>query len=228
MNKKLLLWIFVFTTVNSEAQNLGIGTNSPKNFLLITGGFYNQPLCLIGSGTSITIPDNQSNINLIGQFSVTLDNPVNGQRLIIENNSNQTGAFIGEPDIRNGLNEYIFRAGDWEIVKTIAWVFNEKYNTNPTINFIGTIDNIDVIFKRNSADKMSITENGIEIVGNGVFTGNVKTPFIQINGTSMLSTGLANSLRLGGSNFTAGGYFQFRIHAFSVDFPSHPLTVGKT
>ena len=95
MKKTLLLLPFLIFTFYVKAQNVGIGTPTPKTSLDIKGGIRIQPLYLKGSGTAIIIPDNQSNINLTGnfsgQFSATINNPKDGQKLVIDNISNQTG-----------------------------------------------------------------------------------------------------------------------------------------
>jgi len=203
--KKIIFFfsISLIIIVAANAQNVGINTPTPKTSLDIKGGIRNQPLYLIGTGTAIIIPDNQSNVNLtgnfLGQFSATINIPEDGQRLIIDNNSNQTGALIGGPDIRGGLNEYIFSDGEWKTVKTNAWDLNGNFNTNPANNFIGTTDKNDVVFKRFNNEKMRISEAGIEIANeilpNG--TAGAAGQVLQSNGNGTMSWASIQTYQIG-------------------------------
>ena len=172
--------------VLTQAQNVGINTPTPKTSLDIKGGIRNQPLYLTGSGTAIIIPDNQSNINLEGSFSgpfsATVNNPEDGQRLIIDNNSNQKGALIGGPDIRDGLNEYIFSDGEWKTVKTNAWDLNGNFNTNPATQFLGTTDKNDVVFKTFDTEKMRLHHQGGLSIGTPIHT-----EALDLNGNTNIS-----------------------------------------
>ena len=212
MKKIIFLFSINFIIfVAAKAQNVGINTSTPKTSLDIKGGIRNQPLYLIGSGTAIIIPDNQSNINLTGnfsgQFSATINNPEDGQRLIIDNISNQTGVLIGGPDIRSGLNEYIFSDGEWKIVKMNAWDLNGNYNTNPATQFIGTTDKNDVIFKRFNNEKMRIAEEGLQIKEGNTLEFGAGTPGKQTdNGKIGYSAfGEANTLSIVGGGVSATG-----------------------
>jgi len=212
MKKTIFLFSINFIIfVAAKAQNVGINTSTPKTSLDIKGGIRNQPLYLIGTGTAIIIPDNQSNINLTGnfsgQFSATINNPEDGQRLIIDNISNQTGVLIGGPDIRSGLNEYIFSDGEWKIVKMNAWDLNGNFNTNSATQFIGTTDKNDVIFKRFNNEKMRIAEEGLQIKEGNTLEFGAGTPGKQTdNGKIGYSAfGEANTLSIVGGGVSATG-----------------------
>ena len=197
--------------VMSEAQNVGVNTATPKTSLDIKGGIRNQPLYLTGSGTGIIIPDNQSNINLSGsfsgQFSATVKNPEDGQRLIIDNVSNQTGVIIGGPDIRIGLNEYIYSDGEWKTIKMNAWDLNGNFNTNPATQFIGTTDKNDVVFKRFNTERLRIAEEGLQIkAGNTLEFGAGTTGKQTDNGKIGYNTfGETNTLSIVGGGVSATG-----------------------
>ncbi len=197
--------------VMSHAQNAGVNTATPKTSLDVKGGIRNQPLYLTGSGTSILIPANQSNLNLSGsfsgQFSATVNNPEDGQRLVIDNNSNQTGAIIGGPDIRIGLNEYIYSDGEWKTVKLNAWDLNGNFNTNPVSQFIGTIDNKDVVFKQFNNEKLRIVGEGLQIkAGNTLEFGAGATGKQTDNGKIGYNAfGEANTLSIVGGGVSANG-----------------------
>ena len=195
----------------SQAQNVGVNTATPKTSLDIKGGIRNQPLYLTGSGTGIIIPDNQSNINLSGsfsgQFSATVKNPEDGQRLIIDNVSNQTGVIIGGPDIRIGLNEYIYSDGEWKTIKMNAWDLNGNFNTNPATQFIGTTDKNDVVFKRFNTERLRIAEEGLQIkAGNTLEFGAGTTGKQTDNGKIGYNTfGETNTLSIVGGGVSATG-----------------------
>jgi hypothetical protein len=235
--------------VMSQAQNIGVNTATPKTSLDIKGGIRNQPLYLTGSGTGIIIPDNQSNINLSGsfsgQFSATVNNPEDGQRLIIDNVSNQTGAIIGGPDIKIGLNEYIYSDGEWKTIKMNAWDLNGNFNTNPTTQFIGTTDKNDVVFKRFNTERLRIADEGLQIkAGNtlefgagttGKQTDNGKigynafgeTNTLSIVGGGVSATGADRRIKMWadlGTDFTGGALFNKKVEIKSNAFNMLSLT----
>ncbi|MBX7181897.1 MAG: hypothetical protein K1X82_07280 [Bacteroidia bacterium] len=47
-----------------------------------------------------------------------------------------------------------------EAVSKNAWLLLGNLNTNPAINFLGTIDNVDLVFRTNNIEKMRILNNG--------------------------------------------------------------------
>jgi hypothetical protein len=185
--KKTILLTLIGIATHGQAQNVGINTSSPKNTLDVKGGIRNQALYMVGSGTSIVIPDNQSNINLAGtfagQFSATINIPEDGQKLTIDNVSNETGVLSGTVDIRKGLNEYTFSDGEWKALNTNAWGLSGNQNTDANNNFIGTTDKTDVVFKRFNTEKLRLNENDVQITGSANVAGNINvTGTIQANG----------------------------------------------
>lgn len=47
-----------------------------------------------------------------------------------------------------------------ESVSKNAWLLLGNLNTNPAVNFLGTIDNVDLVFRTNSTERMRITNTG--------------------------------------------------------------------
>ncbi len=211
MKKTLLFFCIAFLSYTLIAQNVGIGTTVPKTSLDIKGGIRNQPIYLTGSGTAIIIPDNQSNVNLAGnfsgQFSATVNNPEDGQRLIIDNNSNQTGVLSGSIDIRNGLNEYIYSDGEWKVVSNSSWALNGNLNTDPANNFIGTTDKNDVVFKRFNNEKIRLVQDGLQIKESNTLEFGAGTPSKQTDNGKIgyNAFGEANTLSIVGGGISPTG-----------------------
>lgn len=211
--KKLLLLSLTVLYTNLFAQNVGINTPSPQTTLDVKGAYRNQPLYLTGSGNSLIIPDNNSNINLSGifsgEFSATINIPVDGQKLIIDNNSNQTGILSGTVDIRKGLNEYTFSDGEWKVVNTNAWSLQGNFNTNPAYNYIGTADKNDVIFKRYNEERLRITESELQINTGAKVSG-------KISISNDINTPVAGSIRYNAESQEFEGYNGFFWESFTT------------
>lgn len=68
-----------------------------------------------------------------------------------------------------------------------AWSFNGTANTDPTINFIGTTNNVDLVLKTNSTEALRLAANGnvgigtaipqakLDVTGNAKISGNLST-----------------------------------------------------
>ena len=155
---KILFTVFAIGIwLAGNAQNVGVGTTTPQTTLDVKGGMRIQPLYLTGSGNSIIIPDNQSHINLegtfTGPFAATISNPQDGQRLTIDNNSNQIGSIVGGGEIKKGLNEFVHTNGEWKVINNNSWSLDGNYNSSPATQFLGTTDNNDLVVKRNNLEK---------------------------------------------------------------------------
>jgi hypothetical protein len=172
--KKLTTIIILLFGIKVFAQNVGINTTSPQTALDVKGGIRNQPLYLTGSGSNIVIPDNQSNINLSGsftaQFSATIANPIDGQKLTIDNNSNQKGVLNSTVDIKFGLNEFTYSDGEWKAINPNAWYLNGNDGVSSASNFIGTINKQDLVFKTYDNEQMRLHQQGGLSIGTPIHT----------------------------------------------------------
>ncbi len=257
-NTLLALSLLIFTLCAS-AQNVGVGTNTPTTTLDVKGGFRIQPLYLTGSGTSIIIPDNQSNINLAGSFTgsfaATINNPQDGQKLIIDNNSSQIGILNGSVNILKGLNEFVHSDGEWKQLNTNNWSLNGNYNTDPATQFIGTGDASDVSIRRNSLEKLKLVNEGLQIresntlefgagisgkqVDNGKIGYNSfgEANTLSIVGGGVSPTGLDRRIKMWadlGTDFTGGATFNKSVQINNNQFSmlslvnSNALAAGST
>ena len=165
--KQLFTLFAIGFCLAGNAQNVGVGTTTPQTTLDVKGGMRIQPLYLTGSGTNITIPDNESNINLAGTFTgpfaATISNPKDGQRLTIDNNSNHVGSLVAGGEIKKGLNEFVHSDGEWKVVNNNSWSLDGNYYSNPATQFLGTTDENDFVVKRNNIEKLRLVNEGLQI-----------------------------------------------------------------
>lgn len=61
-----------------------------------------------------------------------------------------------------------------------AWTLLGNSNTNPSVNFLGTTDNQDLVFRTNSIEKMRVTSTGS--IGIGVTTPTANLHVVAANG----------------------------------------------
>lgn len=131
---KTLNFLFIFLTVAASAQ-VGIGTTSPEGALDIssnTQGFLLPRVSL--TATNISSP--VANPTASGLATSTL-----------VYNTNTSGAFPNS--VVPGY--YYWDGTKWIRLNTdSSWLLEGNKNTNPSVNFLGTLDDNDLVFKRNN------------------------------------------------------------------------------
>ncbi len=184
-----LFLILVFTN-SVDAQNVGIGNTNPQSTLDLNGSLRIRSQEISTSNNQITLPIEVGNLIIIHENSapfVVIDaNPISGRKLIIENFTGINGSIGANlTPIPQGISEYMVTANlTWELISKEninAWNKNGNVNTNPTNDFIGTIDNKPLKIKTQNAERMLISENGNIGISNSTPTekldvsGNIKT-----------------------------------------------------
>jgi len=136
----------------------------------ITGtGVPADPIRLI-NGTApnqILIWNNTTQQWELGVYSPT----VNTSSPIIGDGSQ--GNPIRLTDGNNADDMLLWDGNSWQINPFIGWKLRGNQGTNPAINFVGTIDNVDLVFRTNNIEKVRITSGGF--VGIGTPSPVVKT-----------------------------------------------------
>jgi hypothetical protein len=125
------------------------------------------------SANSATLPANVSQIQLTGAATAIVAiiapaAPNAGQRLIIYNNTTGGfGAALNSFSIPNRQAlEFSYSNGNWIATNGgadpggTAWDLLGSAGTVPAINFLGTTDNQDMVFRTNNIEKTRITANG--------------------------------------------------------------------
>jgi hypothetical protein len=107
-----------------------------------------------------------------------------------------------------------------------AWSLLGNTGTNPAINFLGTTDAQDLVFRTNNTEKVRVTSGGS--VGVGITVPTQK--FELSNGNILLSnTGTAGELRLAEPSASGTHYSAFRAQAQAVDITyTLPANAGVT
>ena len=228
MKKKVLLLgaLFVMcTAMFAQNGNVGINTTTPGTTLDVNGAITNRETAVAVAGNAATIPANISQARLTGSATANVSitapaAPNPGQRLIVYNNTTGGfGAALNGFTIANGqAMEFTYSNGGWRATNggTSAgsndWAILGNTGTNPANNFLGTIDNQDLVIRTNNAEIMRVTANGRVGIGNstpiaklGVHDaiGTSETPIIRIRNTSPLAAN--NTAYLGFNSYAGGG-----------------------
>ncbi|MCW3127283.1 MAG: hypothetical protein JWO03_2941 [Bacteroidetes bacterium] len=121
MKKLITLVSIVFSLGSLQAQNVGIGNNSPGTKLDVSGAITHRETSVAIAANAATIPSNVSQVQLTGAASATITvtapaaPPNAGQVLVIFNNT--TGGFsasYGSTTIPNGVAlEFIYSNSAW-------------------------------------------------------------------------------------------------------------------
>ncbi len=124
------------------------------------------------------------------------------------------GLLIFQTDNTPGF--YYFDGIDWLKLSTSAaggsgWELNGNVGTDPLNNFVGTIDNSDLVFRVNDVEKLRLKVNGtLEPLnsGNSVFVGEGAGVNDDLSGNESTFVGFfaGNSNTLGTNNTAIGSY----------------------
>jgi hypothetical protein len=146
MKIKLFFILFIFITSYSFSQ-VGIGTTNPDT---------SSSLDISSTNSGILIP----RISLINVSNGIA--PINTPAIsLLIYNSNP--AIIGG----NGEGYYYWNGTEWEKLTTDGnnWNTTGNFGTNPSINFIGTTDFNDLVFKTNGIESVRIKATGTVGIG---------------------------------------------------------------
>lgn len=131
-----------------QAQNVGIGTNTPDP---------SAKLDIVDPNRGLLIP----RVSLIAVTNGTA--PINAPAmglLVYNNNASITGG--------NGTGFYYWDGSQWTRLMTAAsnnWSLTGNAGTNPTVNFLGTTDNQDLVVRTNNTERMRVDAAGQVGVG---------------------------------------------------------------
>lgn len=210
LNKLFLATLGLLASYTAQAQT-GIGTTTPRTTLDVNGAISVAETAVVISSTTAIIPTGYSLVRLTGPAPPVTTNvvltaaasptPVAGQHLAIFNDTDgYIGKFAGYTIGTNETLYMLYSAGYWRAVTSPAstaggstptgsgWGLTGNAGTTAGTNFLGTTDNVDVIFKRNN-----------------VLAGQLST-----SNTSFGAEALLNNT---GSQVTAVGYRAGRVNS---------------
>lgn len=140
--------------------------------------------------------------------SVKITNNCDTAELILENHTQNVLGFLYNKG--KGRTEFrkVIRVNDSTLIigedtmllrgSLNAWKLTGNAGTNPSNNFVGTVDTQALVFKTNNLQRMRIFNNGNITVGNST-TDNGR--LLQVNGTSLFN----NDIRILHPTFATGG-----------------------
>lgn len=181
---------FVFTIQNLYSQ-VGIGTTSPDP---------SSTLHLEDNSHGILI-NRVSLINVVNNTS-PVNNPIQGL-LVYNTNAAVTGG--------NGIGFYFWNGTQWDKLITNNdnndWSLTGNSGTNPTNDFIGTIDNQDFVIRTNNTEKLRIESGGdvgigtnnpshtLEVQGDVLFNGDfINQEMLGIHSATIQSVPFSNGV----------------------------------
>lgn len=172
------LSILLFACLSVFSQNLGINNTDPRVSIDITGGLAHRAVTLNPVANMLNLPANISFV-IIGNTGVTgpvtltdPDPPINGRRLVLLNNSGFT-ATLGNFSIADGtIREFVCSGpgGGWHLLTPSfstnpSWLTTGNFGTDTAINFLGTMDDMELAFRTNNLERMRLTNDGLKIRG---------------------------------------------------------------
>lgn len=200
--KRFSITLLTFFSIFNFYAQVGIGTTSPNGALDINS-----------TTQGLIIPRvSLSNITI----AAPVINPISGANPLTSTlvyNTNTSSAGINS--VFPGF--YYWDGSKWvRLIAEQSWLLSGNSNTNPSTNFLGTLDNNDLIFKRNNiqAGRLSETNTsfGVEALQSNA-TGNNNTAFgagaLKTNTTGFQNTAVGKSslmLNSSGNYNVALGY----------------------
>jgi trimeric autotransporter adhesin len=179
MKMKLLLVLMVFISAISFAQ-VGIGTTTPNGALDVsstTQGFLLPRVALTASNVAAPVV-----------------NPAGGALANGTLVYNTTTAGVFPNNVLPGY--YYWNGSQWiRLNADASWITHGNAGTNASTNFLGTLDNVDLVFRRNNLFSgrlnTSNTSFGVESLSNAATTAQ-RTVAIGVNALKNLTSGNDN------------------------------------
>jgi trimeric autotransporter adhesin len=181
MKKMYSVLGILFFAANAFAQNVGINTTNPQVALDIQGALATRITYINPIGNFVTIPPNVSVVSVSSGSAVTdtitctFAPPfVQGQRLIVHNENGYSVPlrFAGAIIPINEKREFICGLpGGWSLLSgsltNEGWRTKGNAGTDTSVNFVGTTDNMPLLFKVNNTQAGLINPNTLGDVSFG-------------------------------------------------------------
>ena len=204
---KKLIYLFLFSYNIIAFSQVGIGTTNPDS---------SSALDITSTDKGILIP----RVNLLSTTdTTTISSPANS--LLVYNLSTIA-------DVVPGF--YYWNGSSWLNLVTIRnpnWNIDGNAGTNPNLNFIGTTDNQDIVFKRNNILSGKLTTDNTSFGLNTLVsnTTGINNTALGINALFNNTTGNANTANGNdallnntiGNNNTASGYQTLKNNTIGND-----------
>ncbi|MEZ4910782.1 MAG: FISUMP domain-containing protein [Saprospiraceae bacterium] len=167
------LFMMVLFLANAIGQNVGINNPTPQTALDIIGRLRLHPIGVEVTSAYPSFPANQGYVSYYGtpgvDFSIFSPTGHKGSFLVIENTTPNVLTISGLTDVPSGKLVLLFYSDlGWIVINEISkeWSMNGNAGTNPSTNFLGTIDNQALSIKTNDIDRIRISNEGKVGIGN--------------------------------------------------------------
>jgi hypothetical protein len=190
--------LFLFTSFlvlqNLNAQNVGINNTNPAAALDINGGIRLRGSTTLVSGTTVTLVSNKGYHFISGTPTGNFTNnfspaPVEGQHTIITNTTTFIGNVFAIAIPPSATVELFYSNGEWQQIGGNGWGLTGN-NVNSTLKFIGSTNEADVVFKRNSKHSGVLAKHNTSF-GVGALNNRFVSSFNTAIGDSALADNFA-------------------------------------
>ncbi|HMS68234.1 MAG TPA: hypothetical protein PKD18_08845 [Saprospiraceae bacterium] len=163
MKKIFLLVLCGFVLIQTAVfgQNVGINNDNPETALDVRGQIRTRPEFVIVNSEYLFINSDSGLVVLIDDdpaisenFFLNLQSKPVGTFIACENRTTNDAIIVGIITLKPGKICYLMQGEfTWQLIgpleESTFWSINGNAFTDPGFNFIGTVDNNDLIFRRN-------------------------------------------------------------------------------
>lgn len=200
--------------IDGANDNIGIGTGTLNNSAQLTLGDSNRGILL--NQVALTATTSASPIS----------SPATGL-LVYNTATSGSGATAVAP------GHYYWNGSRWVAMDGTNgkdWSLTGNYGTNTTNNFLGSVDNVGVVFRTNNTERMEIEDDGQVNIGFGATTSTTDFQFevqaTATNGTAIAGYGSGTGYGIRAYNSASGAAFRSLTTNFIADLISQNTRVS--
>lgn len=184
MNRILFFIALNLVTLNYFAQNVGIGNNNPQSKLHVSGAIRSDTLIYTGPTVRhlFSAPNGRIYDSLVAVTALPPgSNDVSGTYPALTVVGLQTTPVAAVTPTSGQILQ--FNGTSWTPTNGTFWNLLGNAGTVPTTNFLGTTDNVDLVFRTNNTEKARILANG----NVGINTSLPRGKFDVLNGDAYVA-----------------------------------------